>query len=392
MKATLRCVLLVASLLLGIQWAHAEPNPIPAFAGRVTDTSGTLSVAETEALDKKLAEFDSSTGAQMRVLMVRNLGGESIESFAQRAYEEIRPSLASDNKGILLVLSRHERKTRFQVGKGLESAISAEVSRQALDAAKPFFKKEQYAQGFVAAVDVAAAQLAPVTGGPLPPVAVPGTSTATSASDSGDSFLPFLALGVVVIPLLAVPVLFGIRTRRAKARLAEEAAKKERELQREIARDYANSVHAKLASRKTEKQAESSAKTPGGYTTRNAPAPRPRVGPAPAPAPSRLSPVTSSVASRRDDDNRRDDTNYLGLTAAAMLMTASSSAPAESPRAPAPAPEPAPAPSYSSSSSSRDDSYSSGSSWSSSSSSSSSSSYSSSDYSSSSSSSSSGDY
>ncbi len=363
MKATLRCILLMASLLLGIPWAQAQSaTPVPAMTGGVTDTSSTLSVAETEALNRKLQAFEAATGAQMRVLMVRNLGDESIEDFARRVYDQWRPGRPGVDDGIVMVLSRHERKTRFQVGVGLESAISGEVSRKALDAAKPFFKQEQYAQGFAAAADVASAHL----------------TASKPFAENRSELLVLAALG----GLLAFSALVLVRMRiRRKEQQAQARAAAQRELEWEAERE------AERERRARERQARQAP-----------PAPRPQVQPAPSSSARAAvaAPVAARVAPRPVDDTvrRSDDSmntvGYAGLATAAVLLASSerSSAPAPSYSPPPSEPEP----SYSSrSDDSYRSSYSGGSSWSSDSSSSSSS-YSSSDSSSSSSSSSSGDF
>jgi uncharacterized protein len=86
----LRALLLAAALLTGAAAppAMAAEIPVPKLTAHVIDETGTLTTAQRDALDAKLAAFERSRGSQVVVLMVPSTGGEDIFDFATRATDE----------------------------------------------------------------------------------------------------------------------------------------------------------------------------------------------------------------------------------------------------------------------------------------------------------------
>ncbi|MEY3460701.1 MAG: hypothetical protein RLZZ03_354, partial [Pseudomonadota bacterium] len=85
LKAGAMSLLILAWLLAPLQ-ASSETalQAIPPLSARVIDTTGTLSAAQRDALDAKLAAFEQSKGAQIVVLMVPTTQPEDITGYAQR--------------------------------------------------------------------------------------------------------------------------------------------------------------------------------------------------------------------------------------------------------------------------------------------------------------------
>lgn len=359
MKATLRPILLLASLVLGLQWAHAQSlTPVPPSGYRVTDLTDTLSVTEAETLTHKLEGLEQRTGAQMRILLVSTLGDETVESYAKRVYNDWHPGRPGVNDGIVMVLAKHERKMRLEVGTGLESALPADIGRQVVSAAASHFKKGAFAQGFSTAIDTTGARLqsvapAQATEQPVAQALVqaPAPASVTSTGDS-DNTAVFVILGGAAVIGVFFLMMRNARIRARKDEERREYLRRERERERE---DRARHQVARSSDRPHSFAASLSKAPP-------APSPTQLPGRAPSPRPA-SNPHVSSAAPRVEDNRRyRDDdvaNSSNDLTTAAMLMAASTPAPApsyyEPParvyEAPAPAPTyyspppPAPAPS-----------------------------------------------
>ncbi|HKO87661.1 MAG TPA: TPM domain-containing protein, partial [Burkholderiales bacterium] len=67
------------------------------------------------------------------VLIVDALGDDSIESLAERAFNKWGLGQRGKDNGLLLVLAMNDRKSRFEVGYGLEGDLPDAIARRALD-------------------------------------------------------------------------------------------------------------------------------------------------------------------------------------------------------------------------------------------------------------------
>jgi uncharacterized protein len=90
--------------------------------GYVNDFAGVLSAGAAAGAERLAGEVERKTGAQMSVVTVRNLGGEPIEDYANALARRWGVG-KKDNRGVLLLLAITERRTRVDVGYGLESIL-----------------------------------------------------------------------------------------------------------------------------------------------------------------------------------------------------------------------------------------------------------------------------
>lgn len=146
------CGLLVWLVALG---ASAQGVlAVPTLSSHVIDSTATLSGAQQQALDSKLAAFESSSGAQVVVLMVPTTQPEDIASYAQRIGDAWKIGRKGVGDGLLLVVAKSDRKIRIEVAKSLEGAIPDLAAKQIIDSAiTPRFKQDDYAGGVEAGVD-----------------------------------------------------------------------------------------------------------------------------------------------------------------------------------------------------------------------------------------------
>lgn len=166
-------LLLSLSLLLGSATAFSQAAPatgditIPALKSRVTDLAGTLSVAEQQALEQKLAAFEQHKGSQLAVLVISSTGQETIEQFAIRAAEQWKLGRKGTDDGLLLVVAKADRTLRIEVGYGLEGVIPDAIAKRVIsETIVPSFKTGDFAGG----IDAGMTQLmALIDGEQLPP-------------------------------------------------------------------------------------------------------------------------------------------------------------------------------------------------------------------------------
>ncbi len=147
--------LLVLWALLGATLAPAQDvQPVPALSARVIDQTGTLAPDQRAALESKLAAFEAASGPQIVLLLVNNTAPEDIAAYAQRVADSWKIGRRDVGDGVLLVVSKGDRRVRIEVAKALEGAIPDLAARQIIDSAvRPAFRADDYAGGLNAAVD-----------------------------------------------------------------------------------------------------------------------------------------------------------------------------------------------------------------------------------------------
>ncbi len=147
--------LLLATALLWAALAQAQDVlPVPALDARVIDQTATLSAEQRGALESKLAAFEAQSGPQIVILMVPATAPEDIAAYAQRVADAWKLGRRDVGDGVLLVVSKGERRVRIEVAKALEGAIPDLAARQIIDnAIRPAFRADDYAGGLNAAID-----------------------------------------------------------------------------------------------------------------------------------------------------------------------------------------------------------------------------------------------
>ena len=146
---------LVAALLLAAGLARAQDVlSVPPLAGRVIDQTGTLSTAQKQALDSKLAAIETQRGSQIVVLMVATTQPEDIAAYAQRIADSWKIGRRDVGDGLLIVVAKNDRRMRIEVAKTLEGAIPDLAAKRIIDEQlTPAFKAGDFAGGLNLALD-----------------------------------------------------------------------------------------------------------------------------------------------------------------------------------------------------------------------------------------------
>ena len=118
MAAVVLPLLLIASEAYGEKVAD-----LPKPTGYVSDFAGVLSPDATAQLDALCAEVDQQAHAQIAVVTVKTLDGESIEEFATALEDKWKVGSKATDKGVLLLLAVNDHKYRIEVGYGLEGIL-----------------------------------------------------------------------------------------------------------------------------------------------------------------------------------------------------------------------------------------------------------------------------
>lgn len=156
MAAALRRLALLGWLLiLAVAPAAAQqPVAVPQLSTRVTDLTGTLSAAERQALEDKLAEVQRRKGAQIAILLVPTTGADTVEQYARRVFDQWKLGRQGVDDGVLLLVAKNDRTVRIEPGYGLEGAIpDITAGRIVREQITPAFRQGDFAGGLGNAVD-----------------------------------------------------------------------------------------------------------------------------------------------------------------------------------------------------------------------------------------------
>jgi uncharacterized protein len=143
------CVLFL-SLSLPL-WA-ATPEPPNKPTNYIVDLAGIIGADDERNMVAYLRELEVKTTAQVVVLTIKSLDGESIDGFSLRVAEKWKLGQKDKDNGVLITVALSDRKYRFEVGYGLEGVLPdslvGTIGRQYL---VPNFRKGDYATGVATA-------------------------------------------------------------------------------------------------------------------------------------------------------------------------------------------------------------------------------------------------
>ena len=120
------------SLAAFIGVARAEV-PVPPLKARVTDLTRTLTEAQRNELESRIATWEAKRGSQMAVLMLPSTKPEEIEQYSIRVAEAWKIGRKKVDDGLILVVAKDDRRLRIEVGYGLEGAIPDSVAKRVID-------------------------------------------------------------------------------------------------------------------------------------------------------------------------------------------------------------------------------------------------------------------
>lgn len=121
---------------------------IPTLNSYVTDNAGLLTNTEKNELENVLKNFDAKTTNQIVILTINNLYGDTIENFSIEVAEKNKIGTKEKDNGILLLVSKEDKKIRIEVGMGLEEFLTdAKSSYIIRNIITPEFKQNKYYAG-----------------------------------------------------------------------------------------------------------------------------------------------------------------------------------------------------------------------------------------------------
>jgi uncharacterized protein len=128
---------IAAALLALAALGQARPAPptaaLPALTGPVVDMADLLSPAEEAGLTRTLAALEGRTTDQLIVVTTPSLGGRTIEAYGLMLGNGWHIGQRGRDNGVLVIVAPAERKTRIEVGYGLEAILTNPRAQQIVD-------------------------------------------------------------------------------------------------------------------------------------------------------------------------------------------------------------------------------------------------------------------
>jgi uncharacterized protein len=132
---------------------QASGLEVPNYRGYVNDYANMISPEMETKLERALQSFDLSDSTQIAILTLNSLEGDSLEDFSIRTVDKWKIGQKSKDNGVLLLVSKKDRKIRIEVGRGLEGVLTDLLSGRIIDGViSPAFKSGRFDEGFAKGV------------------------------------------------------------------------------------------------------------------------------------------------------------------------------------------------------------------------------------------------
>ena len=206
LRAIAVCVIFCsAALVARAQDTSSNVSPLPSPTGPVSDFANVIDDSVEAALNKRLIDYQRSTGVELAVATIRTTGEREIFDYSLAVARSWGiGSKEGDNPGALLLVAVDDRKYFTQVSADLEDelpdAVAGSLQRQYL---VPEFKKGNYGKGISDTIEAYIKKIDERSSGTAAsPTPVPGRGIDRSEPDT--PFSCFLCLIVIFILIMVI--------------------------------------------------------------------------------------------------------------------------------------------------------------------------------------------
>jgi|SRR5687767_11359576 len=135
--------------------ALAQQKRFPAYSGHVNDFAKILDQQTKEKLELWLIKFENMTGTQIAVVTVPSLEGRPVEDYANELYRAWGIGAKTGehkDKGALLLVAVQDRKTRLEVGYGLEGDLPDGLAGEIIRRMRLGLQQGRYSEAMITGV------------------------------------------------------------------------------------------------------------------------------------------------------------------------------------------------------------------------------------------------
>jgi uncharacterized protein len=128
--------------------------------GYVSDFSSVVDEASRARLERYCAAVEQSTGAQIALVTIPTLNGEPVDDIANGLFRKWGVGKKGQDAGILLLLVTGDRRSRLEVGYGLEPVIPDGFAGSLLREMRPALRANQYGEALAVAAQTIGERIA----------------------------------------------------------------------------------------------------------------------------------------------------------------------------------------------------------------------------------------
>lgn len=133
--------------------------------GNLNDFANVFGAGQKTECENYLRELREKTSAEVAVVTLQSLEGGEINDFAVRLFQEWKIGKAKEDNGVLVLVALKDRKSRIEVGYGLEGILpDAKAGRILDDEMLPCFRQDNYAGGIARGVEALGAIISVAAG------------------------------------------------------------------------------------------------------------------------------------------------------------------------------------------------------------------------------------
>jgi uncharacterized protein len=191
--ALLLCV--CAAAALAADFAALKPQ------GYVSDFAGVIDAGSRAQLERYCETLERATGTQLALVTLPSLQGEPVEDVANALFRAWGIGKKGENNGALLLLSIGDRRSRLEVGYGLEPIITDGQSGSLLRSMAPDLRARQYGPALLTAAGEIGSRIAQAKGVAL---GNPAPERPRRRQQRDNPVLPLLVFGAVMFALFAL--------------------------------------------------------------------------------------------------------------------------------------------------------------------------------------------
>lgn len=202
-------------LLVATTTVLAQPQP-PELTRPVNDFAGVIDADSARQMDSLIRSLQQTTGDVVAVAAIDSLGGEDIDQYAVKMFENHGKGIGQTGKdnGLLVLVAIKDRKVKIEVGYDLEQFITDGFAGETIrEEMAPQFRRGAYGAGLDAAVTRIIGRIAEGRNVSIPAVPRTRSSNRGPAAVSGRDFI-----GVIFILFILINVIAGRLRRRGRRR------------------------------------------------------------------------------------------------------------------------------------------------------------------------------
>lgn len=138
LKRLLPAAFLLLATALAYDFGALQPQ------GYVSDFAQVVDPGSRAAIERYCAAVEKATGAQMAFVTLPSLQGEPVEDVANTLFRKWGIGQKGKNEGVLFLIAVGDRRTRLEVGYGLEPVIPDGAAGSILRAMRPLLRENRY--------------------------------------------------------------------------------------------------------------------------------------------------------------------------------------------------------------------------------------------------------